>query len=235
MICDVLSQKRTPILRRRSIFWTSVKNQRERYAPSRQVDAAAQFQLKELLAMAKTPIRTVFNVPTLDLSELPHSKFSAWKASAIGKALDPRARLTAMAKEIGSSRAGKLARIRYVLAAYETALSWEQSGDAMEMIFGAIYLADPLAFQQEVDIFSAALRLGIMGTECRFSIGRASRACKFAWLSDWSPCQFEQELLRADIPWVAKRWIEAFCAEPRDVPPRIDLAATIAASKATLQ
>jgi len=158
--------------------------------------------------MAKKPVRTVFNVPSFNLRELTHSDFAAWSVLAADQVREPHEELSAMAKDIGGSRKGKLAVIHYVLTAYETALAWEQNGEARELIFAAFLLQDPLAFRKELDIFSAALRLGTVGTERPFSLRRSAKACKFAWLNHWAPWQFGYEIYCAGIAGVAKRWTE---------------------------
>jgi len=160
--------------------------------------------------MTKKQTRTVFDVPSFKLRKLSYDEFlgSSEFIPAIELHCDLQ-ELSMIAKRIDTSRDGRSAVLNYVVTAYATALSWEERGEATALILGATLVKDRFAFREEIDLFTATLKLGIVGTERPFSLSRSVDACKFAWLNNWDSGQFEYELLCDGISELANRWAEA--------------------------
>ena len=172
--------------------------------------------------MAKKPIRTVSDVPTFNLRDLPPRQFSKWQYWAEFEVVETRANLSEWLPEIERSQTPNVAPIHYVLLAYEMAAEWEQHGETQKMIFNATYVTNPLKFRENVDIFSAVLLLVAAGTERIKSLSfvdLGSRACKLAWVNRWSASRFEYELLCDGIDGLAKRWTEIAEAAAPDPSP----------------
>jgi hypothetical protein len=139
-------------------------------------------------------------VPIFNLRNLPDDAYPSWRDRYVEKARDYRPDLRMVARNV--MRSGDLQHKlhSYVLVAYEYALHWEAEEIAEEMIFGATFLTNQGAFRHDVDVFTAALCLGLKRSEAkRAKIKLCVRACEYAWLHRWDCRRFELELLRYGV------------------------------------
>lgn len=150
-------------------------------------------------------------IPTLNLRKLPdrlpERLFSLWRDRFVEEASRYRPKLRRLAIRARAKPRTPYAGYNYVLRAYRVGRTWESAGIAEEMIFGATYLTDPSALRNEIDMFTAALRLGLGPAEKWSVVDDGVRACKYAWQQQWGSERFELELLRYGIREVADRWV----------------------------
>lgn len=142
-------------------------------------------------------------VPTFNLRELEDDDYPIWRDHFVEAARKYEMRLRQVAAHVMQSPQDQLHR--YVLRAYDIGLEWEAEGIAEEMIFGATFLVDQVAFLKDVGLFTAALRLGLTSQEVYVAnLNRCARACEHAWLRQWDHDRFELELLRYGVSGIAK-------------------------------
>jgi hypothetical protein len=137
-------------------------------------------------------------VPTFNFRDLPDDAYRHWRRRYAEDAGYFR-RTLRTAINADELRSGSLKEKlnSYVLRAYEIALDWEAEGIADKMIFGASLLTNQSALRHEVDVFTAALRLGLTPEETKkVKVNRCARACAYAWLHRWDSVRFELGLLR---------------------------------------